>query len=54
MLSLKEMPAIGTHIAVMEASDEEIHQQLIFEIPSSNRPGGQGGFDLYFVGVLKQ
>lgn len=36
---LKEMPAIGTQIAVLEASDEDIHQKLYYEIFSSNRTG---------------
>jgi len=34
--------------------DEGVDLNRNMMVFSSNRPGGQGGFDLYFVGVLKQ
>jgi len=34
--------------------DEGVDNNRNMMVFSSNRPGGLGGFDLYFVGVLKQ
>jgi len=34
--------------------DEGVDLNRNMMVFSSNKPGGQGGFDLYFVGVLKQ
>ena len=34
--------------------EEEVDTDRIMMVFSSNRPGGKGGFDLYFVGVMNQ